>query len=75
MGREFHAHLRHSQTFATGSAPQSITVADINGDGKLDIVVTNPKHDDISVLLNALYMDVAFGSPATGTSHYGDQLS
>jgi hypothetical protein len=23
-------------------------VADVNGDGKLDIVVTNPKHDDVS---------------------------
>ena len=40
------------QTFATGTTPNSIAVADINGDGKPDIVVTNANDNTVSVLLN-----------------------
>ena len=29
------------QTFATGSGPRSVTVADVNGDGKPDLIVAN----------------------------------
>ena len=41
-------------TFAVGSYPASVAVADLNGDGKPDIVVANSKYDNysISVLLN-----------------------
>ncbi len=40
------------QTFATGSDPFSVTAADINGDGKPDLVVANSASNTVSVLLN-----------------------
>jgi Ca2+-binding RTX toxin-like protein len=35
-----------------GSSPQSVAVADINGDGKLDLVTANFNSNNVSVLLN-----------------------
>lgn len=40
------------QDFATNSNPASITVGDLNGDGKLDLTVANSHSDNVSVLLN-----------------------
>jgi hypothetical protein len=40
------------QTFATGTGPHGIAVADLNADGKLDVVVTNQQNGTISVLFN-----------------------
>ena len=40
------------QTFATGSVPISVTAADVNGDGKPDLIVANGNDDTVSVLLN-----------------------
>lgn len=40
------------ETFAVGSQPTAVTVADENGDGKLDIVVANSADSTASVLLN-----------------------
>ena len=33
------------QTFAAGSDPFSVTAADVNGDGKPDLIVTNMNDD------------------------------
>ena len=40
------------QDFATGFSPTSITVGNLNGDGKLDLVVANSDSDNVSVLVN-----------------------
>jgi hypothetical protein len=40
------------QTFATGSGPRALEVADVNGDGRPDLIVVNAGADTVSVLLN-----------------------
>ncbi|MGB8635842.1 MAG: FG-GAP-like repeat-containing protein, partial [Rhodanobacteraceae bacterium] len=39
--------------FATGSSPNSVTAADMNGDGRPDLIVANLSDSDTSVLLNS----------------------
>ena len=43
------------QSFATGGEPLSVTTADINGDGKLDLIVANSDDNTVSVLLNTTF--------------------
>ncbi len=43
--------FQQQTTFATGFAPNSVTVADVTGNGKLDLVVANGGNDGVSVLL------------------------
>ena len=38
-------------TFATGSAPRGLTLGDVNGDGRLDIITANSLSNTVSVLL------------------------
>ncbi len=38
--------------FTTGPAPRGIALADIDGDGKLDVVVANQKRNTVSILRN-----------------------
>ncbi len=38
--------------FTTGLAPSSVTVADVNGDGRRDLLVTNANQNSVSVLIN-----------------------
>ncbi len=40
-----------NSTFATGKAPQAIAVADLNGDGKLDLVIGNYQDSTVTILL------------------------
>ena len=42
------------QSFATGMNPQSVTVADVNGDGKPDLMIANYSDNTVSVLLNTV---------------------
>src|SRR5262249_62016071 len=39
------------QRFTVGAAPYSVAVADVNGDGRLDLVTANYDSNDVSVLL------------------------
>ncbi len=40
------------QDFTTGSNPVYVTAADVNGDGKPDLIVANKYSNTVSVLLN-----------------------
>lgn len=53
------------QDFATGFNPAFITVGDLNGDGKLELVVANSNSDNVSVLLNTTAPGA--GSPSFAT--------
>jgi len=46
------ASFAAQQSFVTGSSPSGISVADVNGDGKLDLIVANNGAGNVSVLLN-----------------------
>lgn len=50
------------QTFATGSAPAAVITADVNGDGKPDLIVTNFNDNNVSVLLNTTAKNAATAS-------------
>jgi VCBS repeat protein len=45
--------------FMVGTRPRSITVADLNTDGKLDLATPNENSDDVTVLLNTSQRSVA----------------
>ncbi|WP_439622718.1 FG-GAP-like repeat-containing protein [Gemmata sp.] len=45
------AFARHA-AFATGAAPVAVAAADVNGDGRVDVVVANRGSNSVSVLLN-----------------------
>jgi hypothetical protein len=48
------------QTFPVGTHPYALTTADVNGDGRPDIVVANISDSTISVLLNTTPSDTIF---------------
>ena len=62
-----------NSTFATGAAPQAISVADFNGDGKLDLAIANYQDGSLTILLgkgDGTFMP-ASGSPvAVGKGPY-----
>ncbi|MHB8474627.1 MAG: FG-GAP repeat domain-containing protein, partial [Gammaproteobacteria bacterium] len=55
------------QTFSSGNGPISVAVADVNGDGKPDLIIANNVGNTISALLNSQLQSLSSGSPATGT--------
>ncbi|MGH8398144.1 MAG: FG-GAP-like repeat-containing protein [Gammaproteobacteria bacterium] len=65
------------QSFPTGITPQSVRTADINGDGRPDIIVANQNGDTVSVLLNTTAPGAAIPSFAAqqiydaGDGEYG----
>ena len=64
------------QTFATGSQPESVAVADVNGDGRPDLIVANQGYDSysVSVLLNATApgaTTLSFAAQQTFATGYG----
>jgi hypothetical protein len=55
-----------------GIRPASIVAGDFNGDGKLDLAVTNEGSDNVTVLLGALAATKSvLGSTAVSTITYG----
>ena len=55
------------QAFPAGLGPESVAVADLNGDGKADLMVANLDDNTVSVFLNTQYQVTTMGSPGTGT--------
>src|SRR5271157_5948739 len=49
---QFGPALNGGHGFFTGTNPVGITVADVDGDGRLDLVVANKGSNDVSILLN-----------------------
>ncbi len=58
-------------SYPVGTTPETVAVADLNGDGKPDVIVGNRNSNNISVLLNAgngsLNPAVDYATPTTGT--------
>ncbi len=58
-------------TLTAGTTPQAVAIADLNGDGKPDLVVTNRNSSNISVLLGnvngTFQAAVNYNVPTTGT--------
>lgn len=56
------------QVFATGANPQSFSVADINSDGKPDLIVPNQDANSVSVLLNTTAVNATVSTFAPQTA-------
>jgi len=50
-----------------GSSSSAVANADVNGDGRPDLIVTHSYDNNVSVLLNTQYQTLMLGNPATGT--------
>ena len=74
-----HFQLRRPATFAVGNAPKSVTAADVNGDGKPDLIVANANDSTVTVLLNTTVPGAATPSFAVqqtfGTNAFPDSVT
>ncbi|MEG5213399.1 FG-GAP-like repeat-containing protein, partial [Microcoleus sp. ARI1-A5] len=52
-------------TFPTGTSPVSVSIGDINGDGKPDVAVVNRNNNSVSILLNTAATGATAASFAT----------
>ena len=52
--------LNDGRGFFTGTNPTGITVADLNGDGRRDLVIANKGSNDVSVLINTQLPDGSY---------------
>jgi hypothetical protein len=59
------ASFATQMAFDTGAAPQGLAVADLNGDGRPDLIVANKQDGTVSVLLNTTVTDATVPSFAT----------
>ncbi|HEX3895395.1 MAG TPA: FG-GAP-like repeat-containing protein, partial [Rudaea sp.] len=62
------------QTFPMGTGPTSVTIADVNGDGKPDLIVTNIDDNNVSLLLNTTTPGAATPTFATRQNFATGQL-
>jgi hypothetical protein len=59
-----------AQSFAAGEAPSALGAADVNGDGRPDLLLADQAEDSASVLLNAQYAASVSPGSVTGTIRY-----
>mgnify|MGYP003579444937 CR=1 FL=1 len=52
--------------FASGANPGAVAIADIDGDGRNDVISANRSNDDIAVLRNATAGDAIFADGFDG---------
>jgi hypothetical protein len=49
-------------TLAVGSAPYCVVAADVNGDGRLDLITANSYDNNLSVLFNVPWLDIGLAT-------------
>ncbi len=62
-------------TFSTGSAPGSVATGDIDGDGKLDLAVTNPSSSTVAILQNVCTNTTTTVSSSINPSGFGQSVT
>ncbi|CAF3329126.1 unnamed protein product [Rotaria sp. Silwood2] len=55
--------------YAAGTNPSSVTICDLNGDGKLDMAAGNESSNDVSVFMNTFSLGVASASFSAKTDY------